>query len=75
MSNPKRLIQSIVKLLNDRNVSNEEAYDALVFLVCMYGLEVHDRDPKEVYDNIVWMVAKQHVASLGEQLESRVIEN
>lgn len=75
MSNPKRLIQSIVKLFEDRNISNEDAYDALIFLVCLYGLEVHKRDPKEAYDYICWMLAKQHVAALDEHLESMTIEN
>ncbi len=75
MSNPKRLIQSIVQLFQDRNISNEDAYDALVFLVCMYGLEVHDRDPKEVYDHITWMLAKQHVDALGDHLDTMTIEN
>ena len=75
MSNPKRLIKSIVKLFKDRNVSNEDAYDALVFLVCMYGLEVHNRDPKEVFEEVIAMLAKQHVAALGNHLESMTIEN
>ena len=71
MSNLKLLSSSIVQLFNDCKVNNKLAYDALVFLVCMYGLRVHNKDPKLVSDDVISMLAKQHIQGLIEAAEAK----
>ena len=72
MSNVKPLFKTIVNIINERNISYEDSYEALKFLAVMYGMEVFNKDPKELNENILEHIAQQYVQMLNKTNEERL---
>jgi len=72
MSNVKPLYKTIVNIINERNISYEDSYEALKFLTIMYGMEVFNKDPKELNQDIMEHIAKQYVQALNKTNQERL---
>jgi len=72
MSNVKPLYKTIVNIINERNISYEDSYEALKFLTIMYGMEVFNKDPKELNQDIIEHIAKQYVQALNKTNQERL---
>lgn len=72
MSNVKPLYKTIVNIINERNISYEDSYEALKFLTIMYGMEVFNKDPKELNQDIIEHIALQYVQALNKTNQERL---
>lgn len=72
MSNVKPLYKTIVNIINERNISYEDSYEALKFLTIMYGMEVFNKDPKELNQDIIEHIAKQYIQALNKTNQERL---
>lgn len=72
MNNVKPLYKTIVNIINERNISYEDSYEALKFLTIMYGMEVFNKDPKELNQDIIEHIAKQYVQALNKTNQERL---